>query len=105
VFESFTKFFEANDNHKKPKKAPENTKMPFFVKYLHSGPGCQAKYCFLDFFWISHEKLSRIGPRPNSFFQSLEFWKVLTTGPSTRKSANTKYHGTATHRKDNLASP
>ena len=27
MFISFTKFFEANDNHRKPKKAPENTKM------------------------------------------------------------------------------
>jgi len=50
VFESFTKFFKTNDNHRKPKKAPENTKMLVFVKYPHSGPGCQAKYCFLNFF-------------------------------------------------------
>ena len=50
VFESFSKFFKANDNHRRPKKAPENTKMLVYAKYPHSGPGWHAKYYFLNFF-------------------------------------------------------
>jgi hypothetical protein len=55
VFESFTKFFKANDNHRKPKKGTENTKILVFAKYPHSGPGWQAKYYFLNFFIVFFE--------------------------------------------------
>jgi hypothetical protein len=50
VFECFTNFFKANDNHRKPKKAPENTKMLVFEKYPHSGPWWQGKNYFYSFF-------------------------------------------------------
>jgi hypothetical protein len=46
VFISFTKFFKADDNHKKPKKAPEKTKMLVLEKYPHSGPWWQGKSLF-----------------------------------------------------------
>jgi hypothetical protein len=50
VFISFIKIFKAIDNHIKPKKAPENTKMLVFAKYPHSGPWWQGKNYFLNFF-------------------------------------------------------